>query len=118
MNPRRSVLPLAVLVCVAVAGCGGSGGSGPPDGTIVAEGLRFDTDLIEVAAGEDFRLEVDNRDQSTFHNFHITDAPGEPATDLAAGPNVQQVTFQIDEPGTYTFICDTHPAMTGAVEVS
>jgi plastocyanin len=114
---KRGLLTLVLAAAVAV-GCGGSSEPRPPDAAIVAEGLRFDTDLIDVSAGNDFTILVDNRDQSTFHNFHITDAPGEPATDLAAGPNVQQLTFQIGEPGTYTFICDTHPAMTGTVNVS
>jgi len=114
----RRLWVLAGAALVAVSACGGSGTSAPPDLVVVAEGLRFDTDLVEVTAGEDFTVAVDNRDASTFHNFHITDAPGEPASDLAEGPNIEHLTFQIAETGTYTFICDTHPGMTGTVEVT
>lgn len=109
---------LVGLGVVVLAACGGGGETESPNVVIVAENLRFDTDNLDIAAGEEIVLQVDNRDQSTFHNFHVTDAPGEPASKLAEGPNVETLTFAIDEPGTYTFVCDTHQSMTGTIEVT
>jgi plastocyanin len=106
-----------LLTGLLLTACGGSGGA-VPDLEIVAENLRFDTDLLQVRAGSEVTIQVVNKDQSIFHNFHVTDAPGEPATRLQGGPNSQKLTLRIDDVGTYSFICDTHPAMTGVIEVS
>jgi plastocyanin len=106
-----------LLTALLLAACGGSGGA-VPDLEIVAEDLGFDTDRLQVPAGGQVTIQVVNKDQAVLHNFHVTDAPGEPATRLEAGPNSQNLTLRIDAVGTYTFICDTHPGMTGVLEVS
>jgi cytochrome c oxidase subunit II len=80
------------------------------------ESIQFDTDAIEVPAGEDFCIEFTNNDAVT-HDVGIveTDFNGD---DVAAG---ESITYQIPamEAGDYTFICTLHPtAMMGDLSVT
>lgn len=113
-----------MAVLVLAAGCGGDGGrrDGPDDAdavtsfTIVARGLRWDTDRIVVPAGQEIRATVDNRDRDIPHNLHVK-APGGPKSALEEGPVTQTLRFTIDTPGHYEFVCDAHLTMTGAIQV-
>lgn len=90
--------------------------------TVVAKGIAFDTDTIEVAPDTPTAITFDNQDASTPHNLAIyTD---ESATDalfkgeVVTGP----ATATYDVPGlpagTYYFRCDIHPSnMQGAFVV-
>jgi plastocyanin len=57
---------------------------------------------------------IDNQDDGVNHNLHLTDAPDEPATDLEAGPRVQELEVRLPA-GDYEFVCDLHPTMVGTL---
>jgi plastocyanin len=121
---------LAVLLALAVlAGCGGgddagegAGVAGSPDApvtevTIVSEGLDYSVEHVYVPAGVEVTITYDNRDRRQAHNIHLLVEGEDLRTPLRQGPAVDELVFTIDEPGTYTFVCDLHPTMRGRVEV-
>lgn len=64
-----------------------------------------------VAAGE-YTVVVD--DYAEVHNFHLTGAGVDAATDVGdTGKKTFQVTFQ---PGEYRYLCDPHPSMNGSLQ--
>lgn len=80
--------------------------------TIVAENLAWDIDQITVPAGDEVTATIVNRDQGVLHNLHVR-SPGDPMSPLEAGPVTQTLRFTIDEPGSFDFLCDSHPMMKG-----
>lgn len=60
---------------------------------------------------------IDVSDFSEMHNFHLTGPGGvEQSTPVSA---VTDTTWQVTlTPGTYTFVCDPHPSMTGGFTVA
>lgn len=96
----------------------GEGSSGSPL-NISADDIAFDTDRLDVTTGEETTVIFDNADEGIQHNFHVQAGDVDVETDITAGPVTQELTFTIDEPGDYTFICDVHPdQMTGDLVVS
>jgi plastocyanin len=121
VRPRSKRGLAALAAAVTLVGCGDDepGLEVPPaDVVLVAEDNRFDLDRIDVVAGVDTTIAVENRDDGVNHNLHLYDVPGQPSTDLEQGPIVQVLEVTIDEIGSYHFICDLHPNMTGDVVVS
>lgn len=99
--------------------------SGPvtSGGTLVAEGVQFSTDAIELQSGEQVSLTLDNRDSAP-HNFAIyeNDADAEAQENaIFQGENVtgSSTTYEFEAPpgGEYPFQCDIHPDMNGTVTV-
>lgn len=89
----------------------------PASVALTADDIAFDRDRIEVAAGEEITVTFENLDDGVQHNFHVEAGEVDVATDIAPGPDTQDLTFAVDESGT--FICDVHPdQMTGEVVVS
>lgn len=126
---RRAALQLAGggAAAMFVAACGGGGNDGEPAGetlgldravtefTIVAENTEWDLERVVVPAGREVTATIDNRDRGIMHNLHVK-SPGDPKTELEKGPVTQTLRFTIAEPGSYEFVCDAHPNMTGTVE--
>lgn len=83
--------------------------------TIGAEQIAFVNDEVVVAAGE-ISIVFENRDDGVPHNLHITDGI-DAKTEIETGPTTQELNVTIDEPGTYAFVCDVHPQMTGELTV-
>lgn len=91
---------------------------GPPAASLAATELAFDTASLSVPAGREFGLEFENR-SSLPHNVSIRHPDGEGlfVGETFTGP--RSVTYGVPglEPGSYTFVCDLHPAqMTGSLE--
>ena len=85
--------------------------------TLVAEDLAWSPDCLRAGADEPLTIRLENRDDGVQHNVHLTDAPGEPTTQLAAGPTTQELEVTLAE-GDYAYVCDIHPNMVGRLEVT
>lgn len=82
--------------------------------TVTAKNMAFDVECLQVEPGT-LVVTFVNEDKGVPHNFNLK---GEGATDLTTGPDEQVLTLDLPEPGTYGFVCDPHPNMTGAVVVA
>ena len=102
---------------------GGGGGGGGGTVALVAQGLAFDTETIEVTAGEPTPAELTNEDTAV-HNLVIFDNPDEASgEELFTSPDVDagsSESFEIDplDEGEYFFHCAYHPQMEGTVNSS
>ena len=86
------------------------GPSAVTSATVVGKGIAFDVDTLSVTAGQQVTITFDHKDAGVFHNFHVqAGAAGDFKTEIEQGPVTQILTFTIDQPGSYTFICDVHP---------
>ncbi len=114
----------------APAGGGGPGGgsagpsAGPSGGaagevTIEAKGIAFVQTSVTAPAGKPFTIAFDNEDAGIPHNIQIKDASGGSAFKGEIVTGVTQTTYDVPAlgPGTYTFVCDVHPSMTGTLTV-
>ena len=69
----------------------------------------FSTSRLTMMAGEQVTVVFDNRDAGGEpHNFRVKTDNGDAATPITVGPDVHEVTFTINTPGEYNFVCDTH----------
>jgi len=132
------LVPVAV---VALAACGGGSSSAASSGgaaatqavggasaggaastqiTIVATDNKFDKTALTVPVGKEVTLTFENKG-SAIHNWHlegVKDKSGKDiTTQLIAGGKTETVTFIIDKPGTYDYMCDVHPEMRGKLTV-
>ena len=108
----------------AAASEGGAEGSGEAAGgggaSISAAGVVFDSDTLELTAGEETELEFVN-DDTVEHNVAIYETEAA-EQDLFVGdiiPGGQETTYSIPalETGEFCFQCDVHPNMNGTVTV-
>ena len=86
-----------------------------------ADNEGFSTSKLEAPAGVEITVTFDNKDIGSGepHNWHLLDMPELVSTPLKMGPDKSSVTFTVDAPGEYQFLCDTHlTAMSGTFVVS
>ena len=106
----------AVAVIGVVADTGGDGATAraAANFTITARDFFWSPDAVTIQVGDT----VTWTNEQGFHNVLLGDSrlnqPGFP-TDAAWQPPPQR-TF--NEPGSYTFVCEVHPGMTGTVTVA
>ena len=82
---------------------------------LVAQGFKFDKTSLDLKAGTDYTVEVDNQD-SAEHNFTFEAANAD--QDVEANEDAT-VTFTAPAAGDYEFHCEYHPAtMKGTVTVT
>jgi plastocyanin len=124
-STARPLAALALLgLLLAVAGCGGSASPRPtyPPGAIVvtAENRRFDTSELVVPADSAFPLVLVNKDGDS-HNIAIRTKRGFDGELIFRHDPIAASTVVLQvgpiPAGTYYFICEVHPEMTGTVLV-
>jgi len=127
------IIPLIAVVLLLGGDTAPSGEEAPPadgggasapsgDVQVVAENLAFDTDTLELAAGEPQTIGFENLDTEP-HNIAIyEDADAATAQEGALFdgedvPGGSSATYDVDplDPGEYYFHCDIHPSMAGDV---
>jgi plastocyanin len=90
-----------------------------PQVEITAQNIAYDRNIIAFPADTDVELIFNNLDTGTFHNVAIYDEANAPVFNgkpIAHG--TQDYTFKTPAPGTYRYVCDFHPAMTGELRVA
>jgi plastocyanin len=111
---------LAILLPLALAGCGTSAKSGSAKGASAKKletyDFRFDPRTLSAKVGQQVTLTVANEGQAE-HNFSITALHVD--KDIEKGKDVT-VTFTPTAAGTLQFFCEYHRArgMTGTIDVS
>lgn len=113
---------LLAAAALALAGCAGTASPAPtfPPGAIVvtAENQRFSTSELIVPADQRFSLVLVNKDGEP-HNIAIRTKQGFDGDIVFRHDPITASTIVLDvgpiAPGTYYFICEVHPAMTGIV---
>jgi plastocyanin len=116
------------MLAVLVAGGAGAGvgerefekhASHTPEGVITAKDIAFDRNVLAFPADETVELTFTNLDAGTFHNVAIYTEDNAP---VYAGRPIDHGTetykFKTPAPGTYRYVCDFHPAMTGELRLT
>ena len=126
-----------ILACLALglvaAGCGGdddggdSGGGGSSQSDEPASGgggtqvsmdnTQFDPKDLSVNEGDTITF---TNNESTPHDVHKSDGPGEDFSSGGVGGMQEGDTFELtlDEPGEYAYVCQLHaPEMAGTITV-
>jgi cytochrome c oxidase subunit 2 len=94
---------------------GGGGGECATTVQLSAANIQFDTDALEVPAGEDFCIEFTN-DDTVPHDVGIEET-GFNGDNVAPGESITYVIPAL-EAGDYTFYCTLHPSMVGDLTVT
>ena len=96
----------------------------PDDGaatvSLAAEVSTFSPTELSAPAGEPFDLVFDNRDSGVPHNVSISDDAGTSVFtgEVFNGVSTQSYRIPALQAGTYPFLCDVHPDMTGTLTVA
>ena len=120
-----------VVAAVALSGCGSGpvpaqvpAASGDPAGTwirISAAEIAFDQAELSVPSNQPFTIAFENR-EAVPHNVSIFAGAtgGERRFEGAvfSGPAIRWYAVPALAPGTYRFVCDVHPSMTGRLVAS
>jgi plastocyanin len=120
--PGMDMSPSTSLPAPSTAGPGSAPPSTPSTSAatgavlhISAQNIAFDTNQLEAPAGQPFVLDFDNNDPGVPHNVEIKDANGMSMFkgQIITGPAT--ISYQVPAlaAGSYMFVCDVHPNMTG-----
>ena len=118
-GPAASSVAPATAPASAVPVAGGSPATTGATLHISAQNIAFDTNHLEAAAGQAFVLEFDNNDAGIPHNVEIRDASGASVFkgQIITGPAKASYQGPALPAGSYMFLCDVHPNMTGTLTV-
>ncbi len=97
----RLLLPLAAVVVLLAAGCGGEAQSAPvaTDAVAMAKSYRFDPGVVEIDAGD--TVTWTNEDNFT----HTVQVDGQDDHKVGRG---ESVSIRFDKPGSYDYVCTLH----------
>jgi plastocyanin len=90
--------------------------------SVAASGLAFDTNCIQIPAGQKVTIHFDNKDAGTPHNIAVYPSEQELTNPLfqgevITGPKTTDYTVGPLDAGEYYFHCDVHPTMNGTFKV-
>lgn len=119
-----SAAPSAAASAEASGAAPSAGASGGTSGggqvvDITAQNVDFTTKAVTAPANAAFTIHFDNQDASIPHNVVIKDANGMAmfTGDLVTGVAQKDYSVPALAAGTYTFVCQVHPNMTGTLTV-
>ncbi len=124
---KRTLALASATLALVLVGCGntGSAPSAPAASAdanaprVAAKDIQFLNRELTVPAAAAFSLVFDNQEAAP-HNIAISNAGGSKVFtgEVFTGP--AQRTYQVPAlpAGSYTFICDVHPNMTGTITAS
>lgn len=133
MRPLKGAI-LAIAAMLVLAACSSGGSSSPsaaaatcakPDADgvvkISAQNISFDTDCIEVPAGQAFKIEFTNND-TVPHDVAVYNDSSK-STEIMKGDIIdggKSATYDVPalEAGEHYFECTVHPTMNGKVTAS
>ena len=130
--PTRIVVSVAGVGLLGVLIAGGAGASVGerdfekhthpiPDQPITAQKIAYDRKVIALPADANVEVDFTNLDVGTFHNVAVYTSD-EPGTPIFNGKPIDHGTtkyvFKTPDEGTYRYVCDFHPAMTGEFRVT
>lgn len=119
---HRLLVPLALLLALGLAACGGDDGDGGseataaacPDGAVVIamRDIKFDPEQATAKVGQEVCWPNEDEIQ---HN-----AVAESGADFESPLYGKGETFTttIDQPGTVDYVCTIHPGMVGTIRVT
>jgi plastocyanin len=125
VNGARPAL-FAVLIAACAAACataapvGNATGSPAATVELAAADLAFAPTSLQLPAGVVVALTLDNRDPGILHNVTVfPEAGGEPVFrgETFAGIATRGYLLGPLAKGTYRFICDVHPTMSGTLSI-
>ncbi|MGH2463898.1 MAG: cupredoxin domain-containing protein, partial [Candidatus Limnocylindrales bacterium] len=125
---RRGLARILLLGILAAALCpaacdeptGAASGSPLSTVTLVAENLAFDKPVLRVPAGVVVAITLDNRDPGILHDVAIfASGASDPLFRSLTFAGIASQTFALGPlaAGSYRFVCDVHPGMTGTLIV-
>lgn len=136
-RPRLQPSALVGIAVVGVAGIVGAGIVGAQAGErefhpheaehpvahVDAENTQFSLDKLEFPAKTDVEIKFKNLDVAVYHNIAFYTSTELNAEPIYAGkpiPGVDSIDYKTRTPeaGTYAFVCDFHPTMTGELVIT
>lgn len=129
MSAFRAARLVLAAVGLALAGCGGGAAADdhppasldPNSPRISAQAIAFDQAVLTVPADRPFTLVFENR-ENVPHNVSIYADSGRQDRrfegGVFSGPATRWYPVPALAPGTYVFVCDVHPSMSGHFIVS
>ena len=132
---RPATKVVSVMAGIGLVGVLASGGAGAavgerdyeshkhevPSVDITAKNIAFDRKVIALPADSEVEIDFTNLDTGTFHNVAVYTAE-EPGTPIFNGRpsahGLQKYAFKTPDAGTYRYVCDFHPSMTGELRLS
>jgi plastocyanin len=114
----RLILPVALVLCLVLSGCGGSGSSGPPTtlgpNDIEVADFTFAPPTLTVKVGTTVTWHFDQ--PSAPHNVVSLTTPVLFNSGTPKGTGTYSFTFTT--PGTFPYLCQIHPEMKGTIIVT
>lgn len=122
-----SIAGIGILGVLVAGGAGADKGERPeenlattiPTVEITAQNISYDRNVIAFPGKTNVELVFTNLDTGTFHNVAIytqDNAPVFAGKPIAHGSSIYK--FETPAPGTYRYVCDFHPAMTGELRIA
>ena len=123
---KRLTLSLGLLVLAAItAACSSTSGANPASAgpvdpnapVVVAQGNVFSPSTLNVKAGKDFSLTLDNKDSAPHNVAIFKDSTAAEKVSIGEIVSSTKATQQVPalEKGSYFFRCDVHTDMTGTI---